>query len=170
MGCAALENDGKIVFIDEARKQFVKEDGSVDWDKVKQRWDHLRPMKESLANKYWTKETEEKAKSLSNEDQVRVLDVMMGGLCNHDSSVGVYATRPEDYDQYSFYLEPLIRAYHKIEGNTKQEHDWNIPVGEYILSKINPDLKEVSMRARVARNVKGFNLPPSMNKEERLKF
>jgi arginine kinase len=26
------------------------------------------------------------------------------------------------------------------------------------------------MRARVARNVKGFNLPPSMNKEERLKF
>lgn len=26
------------------------------------------------------------------------------------------------------------------------------------------------MRARVARNVKGFNLPPSMDKEERLKF
>lgn len=26
------------------------------------------------------------------------------------------------------------------------------------------------MRARVARNVKGWNLPPSMNKEERLKF
>lgn len=26
------------------------------------------------------------------------------------------------------------------------------------------------MRARVARNVKGWNLPPSMNKEERLRF
>lgn len=26
------------------------------------------------------------------------------------------------------------------------------------------------MRARVARNVSGFNLPPSMNKEERLRF
>ena len=26
------------------------------------------------------------------------------------------------------------------------------------------------MRARVARNVKGWNLPPSMDKEERLKF
>lgn len=26
------------------------------------------------------------------------------------------------------------------------------------------------MRARVARNVKGWNLPPSMSKEERLNF
>jgi arginine kinase len=26
------------------------------------------------------------------------------------------------------------------------------------------------MRARVARNVQGWNLPPKMNKEERLKF
>jgi arginine kinase len=26
------------------------------------------------------------------------------------------------------------------------------------------------MRARVARNVAGWNLPPNMNKEERLKF
>ena len=39
---------------------------------------------------------------------------MMGGLCNEDSSVGVYATRPEDYDEFDFYLEPLIRDYHKI--------------------------------------------------------
>jgi hypothetical protein len=38
------------------------------------------------------------------------------------------------------------------------------------LTNINPDLKEVSMRARVARNVAGWNLPPKMNKEERLKF
>jgi arginine kinase len=65
---------------------------------------------------------------------------MMGGLCNDDSSVGAYATRPEDYDIFSFYLEPLIREYHKIEGQTKQVHDWNIPVGEYVLTKINPKL------------------------------
>jgi creatine kinase len=94
----------------------------------------------------------------------------MGGLCNDDSSVGAYATRPEDYDIFSFYLEPLIREYHKIEGQTKQAHDWSIPVGEYVLTKIDPRLEKVSMRARVARNVKGWNLPPSMNKEERIKF
>ena len=62
-------------------------------------------------------------------DQERMLDIMMGGLCNSDSSVGVYATRPIDYDKFSFYLQPLLRAYHKIEGETKQEHDWNIPIG-----------------------------------------
>ena len=90
---------------------------------------------------------------------------MMGGLCNRDSGVGAYATRPEDYDVFSFYLEPLIREYHGISGDTKQTHDWNIPVGEYVLTKIDPKLEKVSMRARVARNVKGWNLPPSMNKD-----
>jgi len=38
----------------------------------------------------------------------------MGGLENDDSGVGAYATRPEDYDQFSFILEPLIRSYHNI--------------------------------------------------------
>ena len=161
---------GKIVYIDEARKVFVKEDGDVDWDKVQERWNFLKPIKESLAAKYYTNEVHEKAKSLEKADQLRLRDIMMGGLCKDDSGVGVYATRPEDYDQFGFYLEPLIRAYHKIEGDTKQQHDWNIPLGKYLLANIDSSLKEVSMRARVARNVKGWNLPPSMDKEERLKF
>ena len=142
----------------------------MDWDKVQARWAELKKVKESLANKYYTNEVHEKAKTLPQEDQKRLLDVMMGGLCNEDSSVGVYATRPEDYDNFSFYLEPLIRAYHKIEGDTKQTHDWDIPVGKYLLKELNPALENVSMRARVARNVKGWNLPPSMDKAERLKF
>ena len=95
---------------------------------------------------------------------------MMGGLENDDSGVGLYATRPEDYDQLSFYLQAVIRAYHGIEGDTKQEHDWNIPVGKYLLTNIDPALDKVSMRARVARNVVGWNLPPKMDKLERLKF
>lgn len=134
------------------------------------RWKELAKIKVSLANKYFTEDVAKKAATLPNEDQQRLLDIMIGGLCNDDSSVGAYATRPEDYDAFSFYLEPLIREYHKIEGETKQAHDWTIPVGEYVLTKIDPSLEKVSMRARVARNVKGWNLPPSMNKEERLKF
>lgn len=63
---------------------------------------------------------------------------MMGGLQNSDSNVGVYATTPDDYDTFAFYLEPLIRDYHGIQGEVKQEHDWNIPVGEYLLTKIHP--------------------------------
>ena len=82
-----------------------------------------------MANKYWTSEVGKKARELPEDDQHRLLDIMMGGLCNDDSGVGAYATRPEDYDVFSFYLEPLIRSYHGIEGDTKQTHDWNIPVG-----------------------------------------
>ncbi len=51
---------------------------------------------------------------MPQEDQQRLLDVMMGGLENADSSVGVYATRPEDYDNFSFYLGNLIKSYHGI--------------------------------------------------------
>lgn len=63
----------------------------------------------SLANKYFTEEVMKKAKEMPQEDQQRLLDVMMGGLCNDDSGVGAYATRPEDYDVFSFYLTPLIK-------------------------------------------------------------
>lgn len=144
---------------------MLNEHGKVDWGKVEARWKELGKVKVCLASKYFTKEVSDKARTLPDADQQRLLDIMMGGLCNDDSSVGAYATRPEDYDVFSFYLEPLIREYHKIEGQTKQSHDWNIPVGEYVLTKIDPRLEKVSMRARVARNVKGWNLPPSMNKE-----
>ena len=104
-------------------------DGSVDWTKVEAKWAELKKVKVSLANKFFTEEVAKKARSLSAEDQQRLLDIMLGGLENDDSSVGAYATRPEDYDIFSFYLELLIRAYHGIEGDTKQTHDWNIPVG-----------------------------------------
>lgn len=94
----------------------------------------------------------------------------MGGLENDDSGVGAYATSPEDYDTFAFYLEPLIREYHGIQGGTVQEHNWDIPLDLYRLDVIHPSLNNVSMRARVARNVKGWNLPPKMDKDERLRF
>jgi creatine kinase len=65
---------------------------------------------------------------------------------------------------------PLIRDYHGIKGDIKQKHDWNIPVGKYLLTNIDPKLTKASIRARVARNVKGWNLPPCMSKDERIKF
>ena len=88
--------------------------GKVDFDKVLVRFKEIGLFKVSLANKYFTNEAYQKAKSLSDPDQQRLLDIMMGGLCNTDSSVGAYATSPDDYDKFSFFLEPLIREYHKI--------------------------------------------------------
>ena len=62
---------------------------------------------------------------------------MIGGLANDDASCGAYATRPEDYERFSMLLEPLLREYHGIVGDIKQKHDWNIPVGEYMLTEID---------------------------------
>lgn len=127
-------------------------------------------MKVCLANKHFTEEIIQKAKALLDADQQRLLNIIITGLSNDDCSIGAYASRPEDYDEFGFFWEPLIRDYHKIEGETKQTHDWNIPIDEYVLTKLDPKLEKVSMRARVARNVKGWNLPTSMSKEERIKF
>ncbi|CAD8145797.1 unnamed protein product [Paramecium octaurelia] len=160
----------QCVFKQEARKLYLDAEGNVDFAKIQARWDELKSVKVSLGNKYFTPEVVEKARTLPQQDQQRFLDLMLAGLTNDDSSVGICATRPEDYDFYAFYLEQLIRDYHQIQGDTKQLHDWNIPIDEYVLTKINPTLEKVSMRARVARNVKGWNLPPSMDKEERIKF
>ena len=66
----------------------------MDWSKVESRYADLKKKKLSLANKHYTEEVGKKVRTLPQEDQQRLLDVMMGGLCNDDSGVGAYATRP----------------------------------------------------------------------------
>lgn len=88
------DHHSKVVFMEDARKQYLDGEGNVDWDKVEARWLGLRSVKTSLGNKYFTKEVSQKARELDQILQQRLLNVMMGGLCNDDSSVGVYATRP----------------------------------------------------------------------------
>ncbi len=156
----------KIIFKNDAQRQYI----NIDWNKVVARLEELKNVKESLGNKHFTQSVREWAESLEIEEQIRLLNVTLGGLSNDDASVGVYATRPEDYERFAPFLEPIIREYHKISGETKQHHDWNIPVGEYVLTKIDPSLDRVSMRARVARNVNGWNLPSSMSQDERVQF
>ncbi len=161
---------GTIIFKDSARKLFLTNDGNVDWEKIEQRYDHLRSIQESLSNKHFTSEIKAWAMSLSSELQLRLLDIMLGGLCNEDSNVGVYISNAEDLEIFAKYLTPIIRDYHKIEGEVSQEHNWDIPVGEYLLDTIDSSLANVSMRARVARNVAGWNMPSAMDLEERLRF
>ena len=66
----------------------------MDYGKIDARWKQLKNIKVSLANKFWTDQVVNKAKELPQEEQQRLLDVVMGGLCNDDSGVGAYATRP----------------------------------------------------------------------------
>ena len=83
-----------VVFLEDCRKKYLNEQGNVSWNAVQARWDQLKKVKISLANKFFTANVRSAVEELPQNDQQRFLDIMMGGLENDDSSVGVYATRP----------------------------------------------------------------------------
>lgn len=93
-----------VVFLADCRKKYLNAEGNVDWSKVEARWAELKNIKISLASKFWNASVRDQATKLSQDDQQRLLDVIMGGLENDDSGVGAYATSPEDYDKFAFYL------------------------------------------------------------------
>ncbi|CAD8067476.1 unnamed protein product [Paramecium primaurelia] len=85
-------NQIQCVFKLDAHKLQLDADGNVDFAKIQARWDDLKSVKVSLGNKYFTSEVVEKAKTLPQQDQQRFLNLMLAGLTNDDSSVGISAT------------------------------------------------------------------------------
>ncbi len=109
--------------------------------------------------------------SLNANQQERMKKIIATGIVNPDSSMGCYAMSGSDYDDFRPFFESLIRDYHDISSDTKisQAHDWSTDMS-CDLRAIDQKLKDVSMRVRVARNVKGFPLPGAMNREDRIKL
>ena len=102
--------------------------------------------------------------------QKRLRKIIATGVENANSSMGAYAMSPDDYDQFSHMLDKMIRDFHGIDENTAiaQPKDWNTSNAACDLGAIDPKLKEVSMRVRVARNVASFLLPGAMCKTQRV--
>jgi len=94
------------------------------------------------------------------------------GIDNADSGLGCYAMTPQDYGTFAKFFEPLIRDYHGAAADAKHITDWDASgVGEGgVLDVTKLGLKELSMRVRVGRNLKQFNLPGMMDKKERVLF
>ena len=114
-----------------------------------------------------------------DEDYFRSLDerlrrqltkIIATGIENPDSQMGAYAMNPKDYDLFAPMLDPMIRDFHGISAETAiaQKHDWDTGGMSCDLAAIDPRLKNVSMRVRVARNVSMFPLPGAMSKEQRV--
>jgi len=103
----------------------------------------------------------------------RKLDaIVRTGYQNPDSGMGCYAMTPGDYDDFGPFFDPVIRDYHGGSADAKHETDWDISaVGDGgVLDVTKLGLGELSMRVRVGRNLKAFNLPGMMDKDERIKF
>eukprot|EP01068_Selenidium_serpulae_P003726 Selendium_serpulae@DN3262_c0_g1_i1.p1 len=91
------------------------------------------------------------------------------GVDNPDSEVGCYAMRPADYTTFSGFFDKVVRDYHGDESGKKvHKTDWTVPASSLDLSTVlkNP----LSMRVRVGRNLKGFNLPGASDRAERIRF
>lgn len=106
---------------------------------------------------------------LSADDQQRLQRIIASGIQNPDSSMGAYAMSPQDYDDFAPFFDRLIRDFHGISADTAiaQPHDWH-SASICDLGAIDPALKEVSMRVRVARNVASFPLPGAMDQAQRV--
>lgn len=104
--------------------------------------------------------------------QQRLRKVIASGVQNENSSMGAYAMAPDDYDQFAPLLDAMIRDFHGIPADAAiaQPHDWDVDAVACNLGAIDPALKEVSMRVRVARNVASFPLPGAMSQQQRVAF
>jgi hypothetical protein len=117
--------------------------------------------------------TEELFNSYTPEEQEVLYRCTLTGVDNADSGLGCYAMKPTDYDTFSKFFDAVIREYHGDEtGEKKHETDWDASaVGEAgVLDVTKLGLEELSMRVRVGRNLKQFNLPGMMDKPERISF
>lgn len=100
------------------------------------------------------------------------IDIVRTGFENADSGLGCYAMKPDDYETFSEFFDPLIRDYHGASPDAVHVTDWDISdVGENgVLDVTKLGLPTLSMRVRVGRNLTGFNLPGNMDRAERVRF
>lgn len=123
----------------------------------------------NLAARFLTRELFAK---YSEEQQDVLVQCAKTGIENPDSTLGCYAMRPADYETFNDFFNPVIRAYHNAADDAVHVTDWDASdVGKGgVLDVTDLGLDELSMRVRVGRNLKKFNLPGSMTKEERVEF
>lgn len=109
-------------------------------------------------------------RALDDPSRQRLRRIITSGIENPDSQMGAYAMNPEDYDRFAPMLDPMIRDFHGIPAEKAIAHkaDWDTGTMSCDLAAIDRRLKVVSMRVRVARNVRAFPLPGAMSKEQRV--
>jgi creatine kinase len=119
--------------------------------------------------KYLTREVFD---SFSREQQATLYKCARTGIENADSGLGCYAMKPDDYTTFSAFFDPLIRDYHKATPESVHVTDWDASaVGEGgVLDVTKLGLESLSMRVRVGRNLKKYNLPGMMDQAERIDF
>jgi len=121
------------------------------------------------AMKYFKQEDFDK---LADDKKATFIKCVRTGFENPTSGLGCYAMAPNDYEEFSFFFDPVIRDYHSAAADAVHKTNWDASnVGEGgVLDVTKLGLAELSMRVRVGRNLAAFNLPGNMDRAERIKF
>jgi creatine kinase len=117
--------------------------------------------------------SEEYYMSLPEDKKKLLLLCCRSGYECADSSMGLYAMSPTDYDELKPYFDKVIRDYHSITGELKHTNCWDLSKVEGLPEGGKLDLTalglgDTSMRVRVGRNLKDFPLPGNMTQEDRV--
>jgi len=121
------------------------------------------------AMKYFKQEDFDK---LAEDKKATFIKCVRTGFENPTSGLGCYAMAPNDYKEFDFFFDPVIRDYHSAPADAVHKTNWDASnVGEGgVLDVTKLGLAELSMRVRVGRNLAAFNLPGNMDQAERIKF
>jgi len=108
----------------------------------------------------------------NDKTKARFISCIRTGFENPSSGLGCYAMAPNDYSEFNFFFDKVIRDYHSAAPDAVHVTDWDASgVGENgVLDVTKLGLEELSMRVRVGRNLESFNLPGAMDQAERIKF
>ena len=122
----------------------------------------------SLLRKYLTEEVFNELKDKKSSRGVCLKDVVNSGLVNQDSGIGVYVGDEECYEIFAPLINPIIEDYHAPYKVT-DKHPADFDPSHLKAPNPDPFNKYInSTRIRVARNLKGYGLTPTLTKEERL--
>ncbi|XP_015758117.1 PREDICTED: arginine kinase-like isoform X1 [Acropora digitifera] len=122
----------------------------------------------SLLKKFLTEDVFDELKVKKTTRGCTLWDQIVSGVEQLDSSNGIYATDEEAYTVFAKIFDPIIEAYHApYKLADKHSSDMNPEK----VDAPNLDVEGAfirSTRIRVARNLKGHGLPPSLHNKERI--
>ena len=126
------------------------------------------PEVKSLLKKYLTEELFSELKDKKTARGFSLWDQINSGVANLDSSNGVYASEEEAYTLFGKMFDQIIEEYHS-PYKLADKHTSDMDPTKIDAPNLDREGAFIrSTRIRVARNLKGHGLPPSMLNKERI--
>ena len=120
--------------------------------------------------KYLTFEAFTEMKDKKTARGTTLWDCIKSGVVHLDSTYGVYSGDEESYTLFAPLFTPIIEEYHH-PYKVSDKHQSNMDPSQVNAPNLDPEGKYIrSTRIRVARNLKGYGLTPTLRKEERVEI